>query len=59
MSCRFMHCFFKFLERISPRIGTIVLSHYITSVLNSFKDVNDLRSSVSLFHMFTEVHLKE
>ena len=28
-------------------------------VLNSFKDVIDLRSSVSLFHMFAEVYLEE
>jgi len=27
--------------------------------LNSFKDVSDLRSSVSLFHMFAVVYLKE
>ena len=27
--------------------------------LNSLKDVNDLGSSVSLFHMFVEVYLKE
>ena len=28
-------------------------------VLNSFKDDNDLRTSVSLFHMFAEVYRKE
>ena len=28
-------------------------------VLKSFKDVDDLRSSVSLFHVFAEVYLKE
>ena len=28
-------------------------------VLNSFKGVNDLSSSVGLFHMFAEVYLKE
>ena len=33
------------------------LAYFI--VLNSFKDVNELRSSVSLFHMFEEVYLKE
>ena len=28
-------------------------------VLNSFKDVNDFRSSVSLFYIFAEVYMKE